>query len=64
MYRVIAYDHPIIKVQHTNGTTYQFTVNDAGELEHDGRTDLGDARRLAIAHLSKRGDGRHGARYC
>lgn len=54
MYCVIAYHHPFIMVENTNsGAPYQFTVNDAGKLEHDGRTDLGDARRAAIAFLSK-----------
>ena len=50
MYRVIAYEHPIITVLHTDGTTYRFSVNDRGELLQEGR-DLNDARRAAIAYL-------------
>jgi hypothetical protein len=44
-WRVTRYRHPIIFVQHSGGEIVEFPVSDDGAVEHNGRFDLGDAKR-------------------
>ncbi len=53
-WRVTRYRHPIIFVQHSGGEIVEFPVSDDGAVEHNGRFDLGDAKRAAINYLAKR----------
>lgn len=55
MFEVTGYLHPYIYVRcRRTGETYRFLVANDGTLEHEGaRFDLGDARRIAIAHLAR-----------
>jgi hypothetical protein len=53
MFEVTEYRHPYVFVRsQRTAETYQFLVSDDITLEHDNvRSDLGDARRTAIAYL-------------
>lgn len=55
MFVVTKYEHPYIFVTcRRTGETERLLVGDGGALTHDGtRFDQGDARRAAIAYLTK-----------
>jgi hypothetical protein len=55
-FQVVRHEHPnIFVVNRQTYETYWFTVGDDGILGHDGlRSDLGEARRTAIAFLAQR----------
>jgi hypothetical protein len=54
-FEVVRHAHPnILVVNRQTYETYRFTVGDDGPLVHDGlRSDLGEARRTAIAFLAR-----------
>lgn len=54
-FQVVRHEHPnIFVVDRQTYETYRFTVGDDGVLAHDGlRSDLGEARRTAIAFLAQ-----------
>jgi hypothetical protein len=53
MFEVAAYENRCIYVRHrTTGHIYQFEIGQDGTLMHgEGRSDLGEARRVAIEYL-------------
>jgi hypothetical protein len=55
-FEVVRHAHPnILVVNRQTYETYRFTVGDDGALVHDGlRSDLGEARRTAIARAPRR----------
>jgi hypothetical protein len=48
-WQVTRYRHPTIFVQHTGSEIVEFPVSNDGTVKHNGRFDLGDARRAAIS---------------
>ena len=54
-FEVVCHEHPnIFVVSRQTYETYRFTVGDDGALAHDEpRSDLGEARRTAIAFLAR-----------
>ena len=54
-FQVVRHEHPdIFVINRQTYETYRFTVGDDGGLAHDGApSDLGEARRTAIAFLSQ-----------
>ena len=54
-FEVVCHEHPnIFVVNRQTYETYRFTVGDDGALAHDEpRSDLGEARRTAIAFLAR-----------
>jgi hypothetical protein len=56
-FEVVSHEHPnIFVVNRQTYETYRFTVGEDGALAHDEpRSDLGEARRTAIAFLARSG---------
>ena len=54
-FEVVRHEYPnIFVVNRQTYETYRFTIGDGGALVHDGlRSDLGEARRTAIAFLAR-----------